>query len=162
MIIDIKQKFTLLGRSFHISINGVPSYRARKRFFSLFSTTRLYRNDELKITMIKELGHEVENYDINLSDGFELQFKNPSKRESIYTCQVRNEYYIVYADRGSWIQVHKNDRLIAGWMQNDNRFVDHDYQIRGDEDFDPEIVIAFCLICDDIQSFRRNASTMTS
>jgi hypothetical protein len=162
MIIDIKQKFTLLGRSYHISINGVLSYRARKRFFSSLSPIRLYRNDELKIMMIKELGFEIENYYIKLSDGIELQFKNPSKKESIYTCEVRNEYYNIYADRGSWIQVHKNDRLIAGWMQNDIRFIAHNYQIQGDEDFDAEIVIAFCLICDDIQSFRRNANAMTS
>jgi hypothetical protein len=160
MIIDIKQKFTLLGRSYHISINNIPSYRARKRFFSMLSTLRLYQKNELKITMIKELS--LENYDINLSDSTELQFKNPSNKESIYTCQVKDDYYIIYADRGSWIQVHKNDCLIAGCMQNDIRFVDHDYQIQGDEDFDAEIVIAFCLICDDIQSFRRIASTMTS
>ena len=162
MIIDIKEKFSLLGRRYHISIDGVPSYRAKRRFFSILSTLRLYRKDELKITMIKEFGCEMDNYDIILSDRTELQFKNPSRKEAIYTCQVKDDCYDIYADRGSWIQVFKNHRFAAGWEQNDIRFINHDYQIRGNEDIDTEIVIAFCLIYDDLQSVKRKANDMTT
>ena len=156
MIINIKSKFRLLARTYEISVNGVPTHRAIKWFFSFFSTVRLYEKDILKIKMIKEMDFFTENYDIILSDGVELIFERPSRKEAIYSCQVRNDYYKIYADRGPWVQVVKNDRLVAGWEQNDINFNFHDYQIRGDEDFDAEIVIAFCLICEDLQSINRN------
>ena len=120
----------------------------------MLSTTLLYQNDLVKIRMIKEIGFEVENFDIILADGTELEFKNPSKKELVYTCQVKDDSYTIYADRGPWVQVFKNSRLIAGWQQNDIQFGDHDYQIRGEEVFDAELIISFCLIYDDIRSFQ--------
>jgi hypothetical protein len=154
MIIDIKEKFSLLGRTFLLSINGVPTHRARKRFFSFLSTTRLYRNDELRITMIKEWGN-VENYDILMNGGPELVFKNTSGKDAVYQCQINNNHYQMLGDRGSWMQVIKNGQIIAGWQQNDIQFNDNDYQIRTEEEGDAELLMAFCLICGDLKRIQR-------
>ena len=82
-----------------------------------------------------------------------------------YSCQVTEDIYEVYCQKGFKFSVYKNKIQIGWWEKGSQAILDPiEYEMLADNDVDKEILVGLCLVTDILQrpSGGINLGTLTS
>jgi len=154
MEIVIHQKKIAIGDKYHIFTNQQFSHTASRQLFQLLAEILLFNKQQstpiLKIN--KRFYWFKAKYDIRVQDGAVLLFRTKSRWKRHYQCQTGTDHYDIYGHLGRKYSVYKNDIQIAWWKKGAITWFEGDnYVIAADDDSDRHLLIAFCLIIDNMQ-----------
>ncbi|MEH6308746.1 hypothetical protein RYH73_24040 [Olivibacter sp. CPCC 100613] len=158
MEIVIHQKKITIGNKYKIFINQQASYRASRQLFQLLAEILLF--DMQQSTPVLKINKRFywfkAKYDIRTEDGTVLRFRTKSYWKRHYQCQIGTDYYDIYGHRGRNYSVYKNNIQIAWWKRGAIVWFEGDnYVIQADDTSDPKLLIAFCLIIDNMKGNHR-------
>lgn len=154
MEIVINQKKIAIGDKYRVFVNQQPLLMASRRIFQLLAELRLFYNKENNpiITINKRLSWFKPKYDITRREGTKLAFRTESYWKLHYQCQCGIDCYDIYGHRGRKHSIYKNGvqvawltKAVITWFEGDN------YRLTADDDCDSNLLIAFCLIIDNME-----------
>lgn len=164
MEIIISQKKIAIGDKYMIFINQEETYRASRQLFRLLAEILLFNKQQSSpILRINKRWYWFKaKYDIRVQDDIVLPFRTKSYWKRHYQCQTGTDQYDIYGHRGRTYSIYKNSVQIAWWKQDLITWFEGDhYTIEADDDTDRHLLIAFCLIIDNMQGHHsENALTI--
>jgi uncharacterized protein YxjI len=154
MKIRIKQHSISFGSQYKIFINNEETYYAETDAFST-SIINIYKPNELQPSFrtFKSLYFNYPKYKIEMSNGDRLKFVSNNFWKTKYSLETGNDIYELYCHKERKVSVFKNSIQIAFWEKEAITYLIGDYyDIMANKNSDKELLIAFCLIMDNIHS----------
>ena len=154
IIITIKQDTISIGSQYKISLNKKEEFYAETDAFSR-SIINIYTPDSLKpnFRTFKSLYVIYPTYKIEVPSGerFKLEAKNFWLTK--YQLKKGNDLYELYRHKERKVSVFLNGTQIAYWEKEGISFLAGNYyEIVANRNSEKELLIAFCLILDNIHS----------
>ncbi|RVT71735.1 hypothetical protein EOD40_16685 [Flavobacterium sufflavum] len=152
--ITIKQHTFSFGSQYKIFIDKKEEFYAETDLFSR-SIINIYKPDELKpnFRTFKCLYFNYPKYKIEVPSGerFKLESKNFWKTK--YQLKKGTDIYDLYCHKERKVSIFHNDIQIAYWEKEAISYLAGDYyEIVANRNSEKELLIAFCLILDNIHS----------
>ena len=152
MEIDFEHTRILFNYKFNIFIDGKLSYTTSRNIFSWFARIKLFLNEqENPVIIIKQKNWIKTRYEIVELDNNAKQFQNTNIWKLNYKCIVGSDSYEIFGQKGFKYSVFKNNIQIAWWDRVSVINLEiPQYKIIADSDSNPELLISFCLIIDNL------------
>jgi uncharacterized protein YxjI len=154
MEIDINQKKISIGDKYKIFVEGQSTYSARRSLYFFLPTIKLFEDsnsDFAKIIIRQKFFFLRAAYIISRWDKKNFAFKAKSIWSSYYQCQCESDMYEICGHDGRKYSIYKNNVQVAWWAkQAVTWFAGDNYKITADKDRDLDLIIAFCLIIDNL------------
>lgn len=150
MEIKISRTSGFSGHKYSIAEGGRQAYAATLKSFSWKPEINLLDSSGKEILNIKrsrsffKVIYEIRRHKDTLT------FKMISTWKRRYQCMVGTALYEIKS-KNKQCEIYRNDVLVAGWARkSDGWFKGDTYTITADKENDRELLIAFCLVIDNI------------
>lgn len=164
MEIDINKPRTAIGKVYKIFEAQVHRYSATPELVNWLSIIHLREKEpNRECLQIRELkSWFTSRYNIHRSNGEVLEFRFKSFWLLEYECRSRQDDYQIFAHRGTKYSVYKNGIQIAWWHKAEVDWFDgENYRLTANNNCDIELVLAFCLLIDNLASVDFDGNTVT-
>lgn len=154
MKIRIKQHSISFGSQYKIFINNEEKFYAETDVFSK-SIINIYKPNELQpnFRTFKSLYLNYPKYKIEMPSGERIKFVANNFWRTKYFLEKGNDVYELYRHKERKVSVFKNNIQIAYWEKEAITYLVGDYyEIIANKNSDQELLIALCLIMDNIHS----------
>lgn len=154
MKIRIKQQSISFGSQYKILIDNEEKFYAETDAFSN-SIINIYKPNELQPSFrtFKSLYFNYPKYKIEMPDGERLKFVSNNFWRTKYSLEKGNDIYELYCHKERKVSVFKNNIQIAFWEKEAITYLVGDYyEIMANKNSEKELLIAICLIMDNIHS----------
>lgn len=154
MKIRIKQHSISFGSQYKIFFENDEKFYAETDLFSN-SIINIYKLNERQPSFrtFKSLYFYCPKYKIEMPNGDRIKFASFNFWRTIYRLEKGNDIYELYRHKERKVSVFKNDIQIAYWAKEAITYLVGDYyEITANKNSEKELLIAFCLIIDNIHS----------
>jgi len=154
MKIRIKQQPISFGSQYKIFVNKKEEYYAETDAFSRL-IINVYKPNHLKpyFRTFKSIYINYPKYKIELPDGERYQFLTYNIWQTKFQLKKGDDIYDLYYHKERKVSVFKNNMQIAYWEKEAINYLVADcYEIKANKNVEKELLIAFCLILDNLKS----------
>lgn len=154
MEIAINQFSISFGSQYKIFINKKEEFYAETDVFSR-AIINVYKPKHLQPSFktFKSLYLNYPKYKIEISNGERYKLESKSFWKTRYQLKKDNDIYDLYNHKGRKVSIFKNNIQIGYWEKEAiSYFAGNSYKILANDNSDKELLIAFCLILDNIHS----------
>ncbi|MBD3581564.1 hypothetical protein [Flavobacterium selenitireducens] len=150
----IKQHSISVGSQYKIFINKREEFYAETDAFSS-SIINVYKPNELQpyFRTFKSFYIDYPKYKIEMPDGERYQLVSKNVWKTKFQLKKGDDIYELYRHKERKVSVFKNDVQIAYWEKEAiNYLLADSYEIIANKSSEKELLIAFCLILDNLNS----------
>lgn len=151
MEITISHKGSFSGHKYSIVEDGQQTHTAEQKSFSWSPETNLLDSSGKPVLTIKRSRSFFKTiYEIRRHKDT-LSFKMTSAWKRSYQCMVGKNVYDIKKSKGRQYEIYKDNVPVGGLTRkSDGWFKGYSYTITAGNDIDRELLIAFCLVIDNI------------
>lgn len=159
MEISIKQKAISIGDKYKVFVNQEQVYAARLKIWRWRPELEIIDNKEKVVMAIKKkfsFFHII--YELFRGEHQTFTFEKTSFWYNRYQCTVGKDVYNISRNGWRTYDILKNGVLIGSWKQEITFLKGDTYTMTVDDSNDPLMIVAFCLILDNIKARRAAAA----
>jgi uncharacterized protein YxjI len=153
MDISIQQRNISLVSQYDIISHGEKIQFAKSQLFRLLTHIEIITVDtnEKVLEIQQRIAIIGDKYDIRFPNGGIANFRTKSIWQRHYQCYQNHDLYDIYYHRKLDYSVYKNGVQVASWTKEAVKIIDGDnYNIIARDDCDKDLLIALCIILDQI------------